>query len=117
MRGGLAQVVDLDLFRTGHTVALSGEANAGIPRPVGILVATVLEHPGFDELGEHHFAIALIVAIEVVAHEVFFGALYLGLITLFARRALNRQLLPLFVAIYVYLLAAGLGFVPTWGAH
>ncbi len=62
-------------------------------------------------------AIALIVAIEVVAHEVFFGALYLGLITLFARRALNRQLLPMFVAIYVYLLAAGLGFVPTWGAH
>ena len=62
-------------------------------------------------------AIALIVAIEVVAHEVFFGALYLGLITLFARRALNRQLLPLFVAIYAYLLAAGLGFVPTWGAH
>ena len=62
-------------------------------------------------------AIALIVAIEIVAREVFFGALYLGLITLFSRRALNRQLLPVFVAIYVYLLAAGLGFVPTWGAH
>ena len=62
-------------------------------------------------------AIALIVAIEVVALEVFFGLLYLGLITLFARRALNRLLLPVFVAIYAFLLATGLGFVPNWGAH
>jgi hypothetical protein len=62
-------------------------------------------------------AMALVVAIEVAAREVLFGALYLGLITLFARRALNWQLLPVFVALYAYLLAAGLGFVPTWGAH
>ncbi len=62
-------------------------------------------------------AMALVVAIEVAAREVLFGALYLGLIALFARRALNWQLLPIFVALYAYLLAAGLGFVPTWGAH
>ena len=62
-------------------------------------------------------AMALIVAIEVAAREVFFGALCLGLVTLFSRRALNWQLLPIFVALYAYLLAAGFGFVPTWGAH
>ena len=62
-------------------------------------------------------AMALIVAIEVTAREVFFGAFFLGLIALFARRALNWQLLPLFLALYAYLLAAGFGFVPTWGAH
>jgi len=62
-------------------------------------------------------AVALILAIEVAAREVFFGALFLGLIALFARRALNWQLLPLFVVFYAYLLAAGFGFVPTWGAH
>jgi hypothetical protein len=62
-------------------------------------------------------AMALIVAIEVAAREVLFGALFLGLIALFDRRALNWQLLPMFVVLYAYLLAAGLGFVPTWGAH
>jgi uncharacterized membrane protein YphA (DoxX/SURF4 family) len=62
-------------------------------------------------------AMALVIAIEVAAREVLFGALYLGLISLFSRRALNKQLFPMFVAIYAYLLAAGLGFVPTWGAH
>lgn len=62
-------------------------------------------------------AMALIVAIEIVAREVLFGALYLGLITLFSRRALNWRLLPMFTMVYAYLLAAGFGYVPTWGAH
>ena len=62
-------------------------------------------------------AFALIVAIEVAAREVLFGALFLGLISLFARRALNWKLFPMFVGLYAYLLAAGLGIFPTWGAH
>jgi hypothetical protein len=62
-------------------------------------------------------AFALIVAIEVAAREVLFGALFLGLISLFAKRALNWKLLPMFVGLYAYLLAAGLGIFPTWGAH
>jgi uncharacterized membrane protein YhaH (DUF805 family) len=62
-------------------------------------------------------ALALIVAIEVAAREVLFGALFLGLVSLFARRALNWQLFPVFAALYAHLLAAGLGIVPTWGAH
>lgn len=62
-------------------------------------------------------AVALVIAIEVAAREVLFGALYLGLILLFARRALNWKLLPVFLALYAYLLAAGFGIVPTWGAH
>jgi uncharacterized membrane protein YhaH (DUF805 family) len=60
---------------------------------------------------------ALIVAIEVAAREVLFGALFLGLIALFARRALNWQLFPMLAGLYAYLLAGGLGWVPTWGAH
>ncbi len=59
----------------------------------------------------------LIVAIEVAAREVLFGALYIGLILLFAPRALNWSLFPVFVCLYSYLLAAGFGWVPTWGAH
>ncbi len=62
-------------------------------------------------------AIALIVAIELAAREVLFGALYLSLIALFSKRALNWQLLPIFVVVYTYLIAAGLGWVPTGGAH
>lgn len=61
--------------------------------------------------------VALILAIEVVAREVFFGAFYIALLTLFARRALNWQLFPIFAAFYVYLFAAAFGFVPAWGAH
>ena len=62
-------------------------------------------------------AMALIVAIEIAAREVLFGALYIGLIALFSERALNWRLLPMFAVIYAYLLAAGFGWVPTWGAH
>jgi hypothetical protein len=62
-------------------------------------------------------AMALVVAIEVVAREIFFGALMLGLIALFARRALNWQLFPMFVLVYAYLLTSAFGLVPTWGAH
>jgi len=62
-------------------------------------------------------AIVLIFAIEVTAREVLFGALFLGVILLFARRPLNSKVFPLFAALYAYLLAAGLGLVPTWGAH
>lgn len=62
-------------------------------------------------------AMTLIVVIEVAAREVLFGALYLSLIALFSRRALNWRLLPMFAVIYAYLLAAGFGWVPTWGAH
>jgi hypothetical protein len=61
--------------------------------------------------------VALIFAIEVVAREAFFGAFYVGLLTLFAPRALNWRLFPMFAAFYVYLLAAAFGIVPAWGAH
>ena len=62
-------------------------------------------------------AMALVIAIELAAREVLFGALYLGLLALFGRRALNWKLLPVFLALYAYLLAAGFGVLPTWGAH
>lgn len=62
-------------------------------------------------------AVALIVAIEVSAREVLFGGLYVGLMLLFAPRAVNARVLPLFVALYAYLVAAGFGVVPRWGAH
>jgi hypothetical protein len=42
--------------------------------------------------------ILTVVGIELAAREAFFGALYLNLFLLFARRDLNRRLLPVFVA-------------------
>ncbi len=77
---------------------------------IGLLVRRLRPHALYA-------AMALVLAIEVVAREVLFGALFLSLVALFARRALNWQLFPMFAGLYAYLLAAGLGIVPTWGAH
>lgn len=56
--------------------------------------------------------ILFLVAIEVAAREVFFGAIAVNLLLLFGRRNWNRNLLPLFLALYALLIAVRLGLAP-----
>jgi hypothetical protein len=57
-------------------------------------------------------SLGLVAAIELGAHEFYFGALYLNGVLLFLPRAANRWLIPLFGAFYAWLLAMGLGVLP-----
>jgi hypothetical protein len=58
-------------------------------------------------------AVALIVAIEVAAREVFFGLLYLNLILLFLDRALHPKLVLPVVGILVALVLVRVGVLPA----
>ena len=59
-------------------------------------------------------SIAFIFAIEVAARELFFGALMISSLLLFARSDLHRRLMPFFAALCLYLLATSLGLLPAW---
>ena len=60
-------------------------------------------------------SIGLVIAIELAAREIFFGALITNLLLLFATRDLNRKLLPLWIVLYLFLTAVAVGLVPRWG--
>jgi len=49
-------------------------------------------------------AILFTAVLQTAAREIFFGALFLNLLLLFARRGVNRRLLPLFAMLYLGLL-------------
>lgn len=49
-------------------------------------------------------AILFTVALQAAAREIFFAALFLNLLLLFSRRAVNRRLLPIFAMLYLGLL-------------
>ena len=57
---------------------------------------------------------ALIVAIEVVAREMFFGILFVNLQLLYAPKDWNRKLLPLTYASYVLLVTMKMGLIPEF---
>ncbi len=100
--------LDAGPFRT-ESWALLIVSNATYLMEIGVAIGLLLRRLRPFALCA---AMALIVAIEVAAREVLFGALYLGLIALFSRRALNWRLLPMFAVLYAYLIAAGFGWVP-----
>ena len=62
-------------------------------------------------------AIALVVAIESAAHELFFGGLVIALLLSLLRRDVLHRMLPAFVLFYAYLLAMVIGVLPRWGFH
>ena len=62
-------------------------------------------------------AIAFIIAVEAGARELLFGALMINLLLLFLPGSWNKRLFPVFLAMYVYLVAAGLGLVPVFSYH
>lgn len=53
----------------------------------------------------------LLLGIEVIVHELFFGAMMAALLLLFARRSYFLKLLPAFVLLYAFVAAAHLGFI------
>ncbi len=58
--------------------------------------------------------LAFVVAIEVGARELMFGALFLNLILLFLDRPWNRTLLPLWAALFAVLIASRSGLLPRF---
>jgi len=58
---------------------------------------------------------AFLLAIQLGARELGFALLFVNLLLLFSPVELNRRLLPLFAAIYLYGLAAALGVAPGGG--
>lgn len=56
--------------------------------------------------------VLFLMVIEVSAREVFFGAISVNLLLLFARRDWNSRLLPAFVLLYGILIASKLGLLP-----
>ena len=60
-------------------------------------------------------SILLWIAVAVVTREVFLAALYVNLMLLFARKDLNRRLLPLFLLLFAWLLLVAVGVLPHWG--
>jgi hypothetical protein len=59
-------------------------------------------------------AVAFVVAIEVAARELFFGALMINSLLVFSRGGLHRKAMPLLAAFCIYLLAVSLGLLPRW---
>jgi hypothetical protein len=58
-------------------------------------------------------AIAFVVAIEIAARELFFGALMINSLLVFGPSAIHRRALPWFAAFCLFLLAVSLAF-PQW---
>ncbi len=59
--------------------------------------------------------VLLVIGIEIAAREVFFGALFINLLLLYAARDLNRRLFPLFVAFLLWMTLIMFELVPRWG--
>lgn len=57
-------------------------------------------------------AVGLVVMIELAAHELYFGALYMSGLLLFLPVDLNRRLIPAFAALYAWLVLMGLSVLP-----
>jgi hypothetical protein len=60
-------------------------------------------------------SILLSIAVALVTREVFLAALLVNLMLLYARRDLNRRLLPLFLLLFAWLLLIAVGVLPKWG--
>jgi len=60
-------------------------------------------------------SILLWIAVAVVTREILLAALYVNLMLLFARKDLNRRLLPLFLLLFAWLLLVAVGVLPHWG--
>jgi hypothetical protein len=83
-------------------VAANGVWIAEIALAAGLLLRRTRE---LAALG----ALALVFAIQLAPREFMFALLYTSLLLLFLRGEWNRRLLPLFLALYAYLLAVLLG--------
>ena len=75
--------------------------------PIGLLIARVRRYAVFA-------GIALIVAIEVGAREVTFGVLMTTLLLAHLPRDEIRRLVPVWGAVYAWLIAEWFGLVPQW---
>jgi len=58
--------------------------------------------------------VLFLVGLELGAREVMFGALFTATILLWARRDILPRLLPVWIALYVWLLGVHLGVLPRW---
>lgn len=58
--------------------------------------------------------ILLVIAFELIAREVFFGALLSYLLLLYSPRDLNRKLFPVYCVLFAWLLLIAVGVLPRW---
>jgi len=58
------------------------------------------------------FGFFTVFVIDLIAVEVIFGILMVSMLFLFCRWDINRRLLPVYIVLLTYLVAARLGWVP-----